>query len=253
MDTSSFSSILEQYHGLLALYAYVGVFAASFLFSKLMLLIPALKQTAELNLEAAKERNSRDYYPAVQKKSRRGGLTTQAVNFIIILPFCLTLEAQPWWNMLLDMFVILMFYDFFYYLTHRFLFHDGPLGGPLIWVHTVHHQAKDPCRLDSSYLHPLEPAIGLALYGVSIAVLSLLMGEFHVATIIITWVAFSEINQHNHDLMEVSHFPFKYLNYMSFMHHVHHTRFTSGNFATITLLYDWLFGTLDKGEGYQKQ
>ena len=30
-----------------------------------------------------------------------------------------------WWKLLLDCFVILMVYDFFYYLVHRFLFHDG--------------------------------------------------------------------------------------------------------------------------------
>jgi len=32
------------------------------------------------------------------------------------------------------------------------------------------------------------------------------------------------------------------------MHHYHHAKFTGGNFATITLLYDWMFGTLDHGE-----
>jgi len=36
---------------------------------------------------------------------------------------------------------------------------------------------------------------------------------------------------------------------MSVMHHHHHAMFTGGNFATITLLYDWMFGTLDHGEG----
>jgi sterol desaturase/sphingolipid hydroxylase (fatty acid hydroxylase superfamily) len=34
------------------------------------------------------------------------------------------------------------------------------------------------------------------------------------------------------------------------MHHNHHAKFTSGNFATISLLYDWMFGTVDNGEGY---
>ncbi len=92
--------------------------------------------------------------------------------------------------------------------------------------------------------------MGLGLYGTCIGVLSLMMGEFHVVTIITTWIAFSEINQHNHDLMDAPHFPFKYLNFMSSSHHVHHSRFTSGNFATIILLYDKLFGTYDAGDGY---
>ena len=35
------------------------------------------------------------------------------------------------------------------------------------------------------------------------------------------------------------------------MHHNHHARFTGGYFATISLLYDWMFGTLDNGDGYR--
>jgi hypothetical protein len=30
-----------------------------------------------------------------------------------------------------------------------------------------------------------------------------------------------------------------------------HARFTGGNFATVSLLYDWMFGTLDTGKGYR--
>ena len=253
VDTSIFSSILEHYQGLLSVYTAVGIMAVVFIGKRLLLLIPAIRQTQALNKKACEERNTRSFYPRVQKRVRVWGLLTDVVIFALVLPFCLTLEAQPWWRMLLDIFAILMVYDFFYYLTHRFLFHDGPLGGPLIWVHAVHHQQRNPCRADSSYLHPLEPVLGLALYAATIAVLAALMGRFHVATIVITWVAFSEINLHNHDLMEEDRFPFKYLKYMSFMHHVHHARFTAGNFATISLFYDWLFGTYDTGNGYKKK
>nr|WP_241696029.1 sterol desaturase family protein [Solimonas terrae] len=145
-----------------------------------------------------------------------------------------------------------MVYDFFYYLTHRFAFHDGGFGpGPLMWVHAIHHQNRNPCRMDSNYLHPLETSIGVALYGVTVGVLGWLMGDFHIVTLIITTIAFSEINLHNHDLMETpDRFPYRYLRYMSRMHHVHHSRFTTGNFATITLFYDWLFGTYDTGNGW---
>ncbi|WP_278986404.1 sterol desaturase family protein, partial [Sphingobium yanoikuyae] len=133
-------------------------------------------------------------------------------------------------------------------------FHDnGFLGGPLLWVHAVHHRQHNPCRQDSSYLHPLETAIGLFLYSLSILFLSRFMGEFHLVTIILTFVVFTQINLHNHDLWESETFPFKYLSTMSRMHHNHHARFTGGNFATITLLYDWLFGTLDQGEGYGRK
>jgi sterol desaturase/sphingolipid hydroxylase (fatty acid hydroxylase superfamily) len=175
------------------------------------------------------------------------------VIFGLVIPFSVTTAWQPWWKMLLDMAVILMFYDFFYYLVHRFLFHkNGFLGGPLVWVHAVHHRQHNPCRMDSSYIHPIEVAMGLALYAGSVLVLSLLMGPFHVVTIVITWVAFSEINLHNHDLWKADRFPFKYLAYAAKMHHNHHARFTGGNYATISLLYDWMFGTIDNGQGWGK-
>ncbi len=253
MDTSLLSSILQHYHWQLSLYALLGVIAISVAGRLLLPLIPALGKTRDLNREAAMERVKRSYYPGIQRRSKFWGLLTQLGVFVLILPFVLTLESQPWWRVLLDVFIILMFYDFFYYLVHRFVFHNnGVLGGPLVWVHAVHHQQKNPCRMDSNYLNPIETCIGIALYGASIGVLGLLMGGFHVATIVISMVAFSEINQHNHDLMEEDRFPFKYLNYMSYMHHVHHAKFTGGNYATISLFYDWLFGTLDKGDGYGK-
>ncbi len=254
MDTSLLSSILEQYHGLLSLYALAGILVIPFIGKYVMSLIPTIKEAQALNKDAAEKKMAREYYSANQKKNRLWGVLDQIVIFGLILPFCLTLDPQPWWKILLDTVVILMFYDFFYYLTHRFLFHDGGfMGGPLMWVHAVHHQQNNPCRMDSSYIHPLEVAMGLGLYAGSIFILSRFMGNFHVATIIITWVAFSEINLHNHDLWKSDRFPFKYLNYMSKMHHVHHAKFTGGNFATISLLYDWLFGTYDTGDGYKKQ
>ncbi len=253
MDIAFLTTIVDNYQWQLSLYVALGIIAVNIVGKQLLMLVPACREIRDLNAEAVADRKARSYWMPVRKRSHFWGILTQVAIFVLVLPFCLTLESQPWWKILLEIFVILMFYDFFYYLVHRFLFHDGGfLGGPLVWVHAVHHQQKNPCRADASYLHPLEAMAGLALYGGSIAVLAALMGQFHVATIIITWVAFSEINQHNHDLQKTDHFPFKYLKYMSYMHHVHHSRFTSGNYATISLFYDWLFGTYDKGEGYGK-
>jgi len=253
MDTTTLTSILARGEWLLSLYALIGVVAIPRLARYLILLVPAFRDTSAINREVAAKQVQKSFYNPIQKRSAFWGLLTQLAIFALILPFCLTTEPQPWWQVLLDIFVILMFYDFFYYLVHRFLFHDGGFGpGPLMWVHAVHHQQKNPCRKDSNYLHPIETSMGLALYGACIGVLAALMGPFHLVTIILTWITFSEINLHNHDRMEVDRFPFRYLKYMSFMHHVHHARFTSGNFATISLFYDWLFGTYDTGQGWGK-
>jgi sterol desaturase/sphingolipid hydroxylase (fatty acid hydroxylase superfamily) len=252
MDNPILGSILEQYHWQLSLYAAAGIALVTIIGKQLFLLVPAFRRAHQLNQETFNRKMERPAYADNQKWNRKWGLLFWAVSFGLILPFCLTMDYQPWWRIVRDIVVILMFYDFFYYLVHRFLFHDGGfLGGPLMWVHAVHHRQHNPCRMDSSYIHPLEVALGLGLYVASIFVLSRFMGDFHVVTIVITWVAFSQINLHNHDLWQEDRFPFKYLSYTSKMHHNHHGKFTGGNFATISLLYDWMFGTLDHGQGYK--
>ncbi len=243
----------ETYQWPLALCALLGTMAIPLLLKYLVLQVPTFRRTAELNREVAEKQKAKSFYNDIRKRSTSWGLLAQLFVFFAILPFVITSESQAWWKILLDMFVILMFYDFFYYLVHRFLFHDGGFGpGPLVWVHAVHHQQKNPCRHDSAYLHPIETCAGIMLYGFSIGVLGWLMGDFHFITILATSIVYSEINLHNHDLMEEDRFPYKYLKYMSFMHHVHHARFTAGNYATISLFYDWLFGTYDVGEGWGK-
>ena len=255
MDTSFTATLLADYQWQLSLMAFVGIMGGSFLAKQLLvLLVPTFREASRVNKAAYADKMEKPAYAANQRWNRKWSPLNLVVIFGLILPFCLTLDAQPWWQMLLDMVVILMFYDFFYYLVHRYLFHDaGFLGGPLIWVHGVHHRQHNPCRGDSSYIHPIEVMMGLGLYAASIFVLSRFMGDFHVLTIIVTWIAFSEINLHNHDLWKADKFPFKYLNTMSVMHHNHHAKFTGGNFATITLLYDWMFGTLDYGDEYTRK
>lgn len=249
MNSPFLASLLAQYHWQWSICAAVAIIAITVIGNYAMMLVPAFREADALNAQAYRDKMAKPSYAANQKLNRGWGMLDWVVIFGLILPFCLTMDPQPWWRVLRDVVIILMFYDFFYYVVHRFLFHDaGFLGGPLIWVHAVHHRQHNPCRMDSSYIHPLEVAMGLGLYAGSIFVLSRILGNFHVVTIIITWLAFSEINLHNHDLWKADRFPFRYLSYMSKMHHNHHAKFTGGNFATISLLYDWLFGTVDHGD-----
>lgn len=246
--------VVEHYHWQLSLLAGAGIIAVSVIGGRLFSLVSTIREAEQLNRTAFQKKMEKPVYAANQKWNRKWGAIYTAVIFLVVLPFCLTAAPQSWWRLPRDVFVILMVYDFFYYSMHRFLFHNnGFMGGPLVWVHAVHHQQLNPCRNDSSYIHPIEVACGLGLYVACIFVLSRFMGEFSVATLIITWVAFSQINLHNHDLWTSDHFPFKYLKYMSDTHHYHHARFTGGNYATISLLYDWMFGTLDHGQGWGKQ
>ncbi|MCW1429674.1 sterol desaturase family protein [Novosphingobium sp. JCM 18896] len=251
---SALSSLAENYQWLATLYAIGGLIFTTLAGKLITQLVPTLKAANKLNKDTLAKKMERPSYAENQAWNRKWGAIFILPIFAVIVPFTLTLQSQPWWQMLGDIVVILFFYDFFYYLMHRFLFHDSSfLGGPLMWVHAVHHRQHNPCRQDSSYIHPLEVAMGLGLFVASIFVLSLLMGPFHVVTFVVTWTAFSQINLHNHTLWTSDRFPFKYMNYLSRMHHNHHAKFTGGNFATITLLYDWMFGTLDDGNGWQKR
>lgn len=250
MNSEFLAGVARNWQGLLSLYAFVGIIALSLVGGWLVTRIPAVRAQVQLNRDTLAKRREKPSYVENQKWNRKWALSFQVVIFAGVLPFCLKPGFQSAWATLFDCFVVLMVYDFFYYLTHRFLFHDSAfLGGPLKWMHAIHHRQHNPCRMDSSYIHPLEVAIGLGLYVATIAALSTVMGRFDVVTVIVTFVAFSQINLHNHNLWGENRLLFGYAKYASDMHHHHHAKFTGGNFATITLLYDWMFGTLDHGEG----
>jgi sterol desaturase/sphingolipid hydroxylase (fatty acid hydroxylase superfamily) len=251
MDISLPASLTANYQWRLALYVLAAVLVLLSLGRFLLYQLPGLRQTRQLNKTTAVQRMSRDSYVRIQMRSAFWGVLLQLAFFALVLPFIVTDAAHSWWRTLLDIVVILMVYDCFYYFAHRFLFHASPLGALLVWMHAVHHQQKNPCRSDSNYLHPLETCIGLALFFGTLALLAVLMGRFEVMTIVVTFVLFLEINQHNHDLMEVNHFPYKYLHRVASLHHVHHARFTGGNFGTISSFYDRLFGTYDTGSGWR--
>jgi sterol desaturase/sphingolipid hydroxylase (fatty acid hydroxylase superfamily) len=247
-------SVLADDHWVLSLITGILIIAVTMIMNRLMARVATFRNAKRLNKEVFARKMERPAYSAVQMRNRKWAGIYLLVIFALILPFCLTAAPQPWWRIPRDVVVILMVYDFLYYFTHRYLFHDnGFMGGPLLQMHAVHHRQHNPCRGDASYLHPLEIAIGLGLYVATIFMLSRFMGNFQVATIVITWVAYTEVNLVNHDLWNAEHFPFKYFHTASKLHHFHHVRFTGGNFATLSPLYDWMFGTLDRGKGYRAE
>jgi sterol desaturase/sphingolipid hydroxylase (fatty acid hydroxylase superfamily) len=245
------STITGNYRLDLSLYTLVGMGLVLGVIYVIAGLNPVIARERLINKETFAKKMQRAHYAANQKVNSRWIMSHLLVIFFGIIPFVVTLDGQPWWSYLVDIFVLLMVYDFFYYLTHRFLYHDSAfLGGPLKSIHAVHHQQVNPCRNDATYIHPIEAALGLYLFVVCIAVLSAFMGKFHLVSVIFAWAIYGEINLQNHTRWTVDRFPFKYLNYMSKMHHYHHAKFTGGNFALVSLFYDWLFGSYDTGSGY---
>ncbi len=178
------------------------------------------------------------------KGSQKKGLLINLAFYVAVLPFFVAWQPQPVWRIALDVFLILMVYDFFYYLVHRFLFHGQ---GYMRRVHAVHHQARSRVTsIDSYLLHPWELFIGIGLYFATIVVLGLAgLAPFHVATIVISNFIYTQLNQVNHCRIDLNYFPFRTLNWIAMKHDAHHLDMHRGNYATITLLYDKLFGTVE--------
>ena len=203
--------------------------------------IPALERMRALNREEdARKRALPKYMPVVRASDRVGRWTTLAFFFGVV-PFVGTLAPQPIARGVRDVMLVLMTYDLAYYLTHRFVFH----GALMREIHAVHHQARSPSYIDAQYVHPLETFIGLALFVGAVAGLAPFTGRFHVATLVASFLVFSQVNILNHTKVELPEFPYRILTWISAKHAVHHENMRKGNYATITLLYDKLFGTLE--------
>lgn len=210
--------------------------------------VPAFQGVREQNRALDKERLGRDKYPPMIKRSIRAGMWTNLAFFFVMAPLVVSFEPRPLWRGLFDIVLILMVYDFFYYLTHRFLFHaahDSRFAVLRFFrrVHAVHHQARDPSHIDAFYVHPVETTIGQLLFHFTVLGLGLAVGGFHVVSVAIASLVYIQLNTFNHVKFELP--GYKVLNWISFKHHVHHIDMQKGNYATITLLYDKLFGTLD--------
>ena len=210
--------------------------------------VPAFQGVREQNRALDKERLGRDKYPPMIKRSIRAGMWTNLAFFFVMAPLVVSFEPRPLWRGLFDIVLILMVYDFFYYLTHRFLFHaahDSRFAVLRFFrrVHAVHHQARDPSHIDAFYVHPVETTIGQLLFHITVLGLGLALGGFHVVSVAIASLVYIQLNTFNHVKFELP--GYKVLNWISFKHHVHHIDMQKGNYATITLLYDKLFGTLD--------
>lgn len=242
MNNAWLSYIWQHYNILASLLSLATIVAITVVGKKIVFSVPALAKMRELNQEKDKPKWKQEKYPPIVRASQRVGLICNATFFLVLAPFCITLAPQPVWEILLDTVIILMVYDFVYYLSHRFWFHGQ---GPMRRIHAVHHQARNPTYLDAHYVHPVETFVGIALYMGSIVVLAAVLGPFHIATIVLTFVIFMQINQINHVFLDLPYFPFRTLNWIVAKHHVHHENMHKGNYATITLFYDKLFGTLD--------
>jgi sterol desaturase/sphingolipid hydroxylase (fatty acid hydroxylase superfamily) len=165
-------------------------------------------------------------------------ITMVYASVYLLYGFLFYEEAASPWRMLLEGVGILITYDFAYYLVHRYPFHQWRL---LRRVHAVHHTVRYPTAYDSLYMHPLENAIGLAL----LMLCTLLVGPVNIYSFAGVFLVYSVLNILNHAGLDLLFFPFRTITHLSRKHDRHHVSMRSGNFASITPLFDLLFGTAE--------
>ena len=163
------------------------------------------------------------------------------------LVFALTYLAAPW---LLDehgsigmgsiahAIAILLVYDLAYYFLHRYAFHQTTW---LKKVHAVHHRVRAPTAIESLYLHPVETFLGQFL----LTAVTCVMGPVAPLTWIGILAVHSTLNIVVHAGLDLPFFPFRALSYLSRKHAIHHVSMRGGNYASLTPLWDLMFGTAE--------
>jgi sterol desaturase/sphingolipid hydroxylase (fatty acid hydroxylase superfamily) len=162
-----------------------------------------------------------------------------------LFDFLFTETEQPWWQKLLTVVAILFVYDFAYYAGHRTMHHPALFKR----VHGIHHRARNPSSVESFYQHPAELVVGLSLFFGTTVLMRLVLGPIHVHTFALLFFLYSQLNILNHAGLRTGIRALGWLDWLSSIHHVHHHDDPNKNFATITMLPDRLFGTLQTWRG----
>ncbi|MFT6397749.1 MAG: sterol desaturase/sphingolipid hydroxylase (fatty acid hydroxylase superfamily) [Bradymonadia bacterium] len=131
---------------------------------------------------------------------------------------------------------VLVLYDFGYYVLHRFVFHQWKLGRR---IHAVHHKIRTPYAKDSLYIHPVETLLGVGL----LMACTLIVGPISVYSFGASFFVYSVLNILIHSAFDIPIFPFRWLSALSRNHDTHHHSMKGGYYASISPLWDLVFGT----------
>ena len=215
------------------------MFISNFLIFK----VPLFAQMRAENRAVDKTKLDRTAYRELVKTNDRAGLYTNLVFYATVLPFCISFDARPLWRHIVDIAAVLLVFDFMYYWTHRSLFH----GNLLRKVHALHHQARKPTHIDAHYVHPLETFMGLMLFLGSMPIVALATGApLNVFSMVVATYLFTQLNTLNHAYTRLpGRFPYNLVDYVTGVHAAHHVDMSHGNYATLTMFYDKLFGTFE--------
>lgn len=201
--------------------------------------------TAISNSEFSRRQRTRVDRPAKMSKSAHlrsfvsNSIVSTGLLFAVTLPFqdrLFVTASVGVWRAVYEAAAILLLYDFGYYLLHRFVLHEWSWGRK---VHAVHHTVRTPYAKDSLYIHPIETALGMGLF----LVCSVLMHPIGVSSFLLALLVYSLLNVFIHSAIDLRVFPFRTLTALVRHHDIHHDSMKAGYYASITPLWDIIFGT----------
>lgn len=143
---------------------------------------------------------------------------------------------RPAWRIAAEIVAVLLAYDLGYYLLHRFAFHKWSVGSR---IHAVHHRIRTPYARDSLYIHPVETLAGVGL----LLACTWLVGPIGVWSFGGVFLVYSLLNIFIHSAFHLPFFPFRWLSALPAHHDAHHRSMKGGYYASITPIWDVVFGT----------
>lgn len=205
--------------------------------------------TAAYYAPANVERRIRERRDRPMSRAKYARVTISNALFSWVLVYALTWALYPVLfeegeasvlRVVLEGFAMLVLYDVFYYLVHRYPFHEWSV---LRRVHAVHHAIKNPTAFDSLYLHPVETFLGLALLWVCALLVTLVAGKVSVYSFAWAFCVYSLLNITIHSGLKLNFFPFGTLTHLTERHYKHHAHMKAKNYSSVSPTVDLVLGT----------
>jgi len=153
----------------------------------------------------------------------------------VLYPFTFHQHAISPWRGLAEIVGILLVYDFAYYWLHRAMHHKKLMRH----VHAVHHEVHNPTAMESFYLHPIELFAGLAL----LLGCTWLIGPVHIYSFAVVFFIHSTLNITVHSGLVSKRLWLSPIDHLTQKHYIHHAGNYDNNYASLTPLWDLMFGT----------
>lgn len=149
------------------------------------------------------------------------------------------IETPIWWVFFVQIFLMLVMDDTFFYFFHRYMHENNYLFKT---IHKIHHKASPPFALDFMYVHPLEWMLGTIGVVIGLGCTFFIFGEINAYSF---WIFAFHRNFHEVDIHSgIRSYIAQYIPFFGTAEHhdYHHSRL-NGNYASSLTFWDKVFKT----------